>query len=98
MKMVFIIYNVAIEEEVMEALEAIGIENYTKWDKVLGKGPISGSHFDSDVWPGVNSMLALAMEDKKKNEVIAKVRELKSKESLRREGIRVFVLPLEEMA
>ena len=97
MKLVFIVYNAAISEEIMEALQEIGVENYTKWDRVLGKGPISGPHFDSDVWPGVNSMLAIAVEDEKKDEIMVKVRELKSKESLRKEGIRAFILPLEEM-
>ncbi len=97
MKMVLIVYNAAIEEEMMEALQEIGVENYTKWDRVLGKGPISGPHFDSDVWPGVNSMLAIAVEDEKKDRIMAKVRELKSKESIAKEGIGAFVLPLEEM-
>lgn len=98
MKLILIVYNAAISEEVMEALGEIGVENYTKWDRVLGKGPISGSHFDSDIWPGVNSMLAIAVEDEKKNRIMAKVRELKSKEALSKEGIGAFVLPLEEMA
>jgi nitrogen regulatory protein PII len=98
MKMVLIIYNAAIEEEVMEVLGGIGVENYTKWDRVLGKGPISGPHFDSDIWPGVNSMLAIAVEDEMKDRIMAKIRELKSKEALRKEGIGAFVLPLEDMA
>jgi len=98
MKLILLVYNAAISEEVMEALQEIGVENYTKWDRVLGKGPISGPHFDSDVWPGVNSMLAIAVEDQKKDKIMAKVRELKSKESIAREGIGAFVLPLEEMA
>ncbi|HEA46905.1 MAG TPA: transcriptional regulator [bacterium] len=97
MKLVLIVYNVAIEEEVMESLKEIGVENYTKWDRVLGKGKTSGTHLDTDVWPGVNHMLAIAVEDEKKDKIMARVRELKSKEVLRREGIGVFVLPLEEM-
>lgn len=97
MKLVLLVYNVAISEEVMETLQKIGIKNYTKWDRVLGKGPISGPHFDSDIWPGVNSMLAIAVEDEKKDKIMAKVKELKSKESIAREGIGAFVLPLEEM-
>lgn len=97
MKLILLVYNAAIEEEVMESLKEIGVENYTKWDRVLGKGPISGPHFDSDIWPGVNSMLAIAVEDEKKDEIMIKVRELKAKESLRKEGIGAFVLPLEEM-
>jgi len=97
MKMVLLVYNTAISEEVMKALGEIGVENYTKWDRVLGKGKTSGTHLDSDVWPGVNSMLAIAVEDEKKNEVMAKVKELKSKESIAGEGIGAFILPLEEM-
>jgi len=97
MKMIFIVYNAAISEEVMESLKEIGVENYTKWDRVLGKGPISGPHFDSDVWPGVNSMLAIAVEDEKKDKIMTKVKELKSRESIAKEGIGAFVLPLEEM-
>ena len=98
MKMVLIVYNAAISEEVMEALQEIGVKNYTKWDRVLGKGPISGPHFDSDVWPGVNSMLAIAVEDEKKDKIMAKVKELKSNEAIAKEGIGAFILPLEEMA
>ena len=97
MKMILIVYNAAIGEEVMEALGEVGVENYTKWDRVLGKGPISGPHFDSDVWPGVNSMLAIATRDEEKDRIMAKLRELKSREYLRKEGIGAFVLPLEEM-
>ena len=98
MKLILLVYNAAISEEVIEALQEIGVENYTKWDRVLGKGPISGPHFDSDIWPGVNSMLAIAVEDEKKDKIMAKVRELKLKESIAKQGIRAFVLPLEEMA
>jgi nitrogen regulatory protein PII len=97
MKMIFIVYNAAVAEEVMEALGEIGVENYTKWDRVLGKGAFSGSHFDSDVWPGVNNMLAVAVEDGTGDKILVKLRELKGKEYLRKEGIRAFVLPLEEM-
>ncbi|KKK47242.1 hypothetical protein LCGC14_3157190, partial [marine sediment metagenome] len=70
MKLVLIVYNVAIEEEVMESLKEIGVENYTKWDRVLGKGKTSGTHLDTDVWPGVNHMLAIAVEDEKKDKII----------------------------
>jgi len=60
MKLVFLVYNAAIDEDVMEALESLGIEEYTKWPRLTGKGKSSGPHLDSATWPGVNSALLIA--------------------------------------
>ena len=38
MDMVMIVYNQAIDEEVLELLEEVGIDEYSKWQRVLGKG------------------------------------------------------------
>lgn len=95
MKIVLIVYNRAIDEEVMEVLEEIGIESYTKWDRVLGRGRASGPHLDSDIWPGVNYMITIACQDEMKDRIITRV--VKLKENLAKEGIKAFVLPLEEM-
>ena len=44
MKMVFLSYSGGLEEVVMEALTDLGIEYYTKWRGVLGRGKTSGPH------------------------------------------------------
>ena len=95
MKMILISYNVAIDEEVMESLKEVGISGYTKLPRVLGEGKTSGLHLDSHIWPGVNSLLALAVEDDKKDQILAQVMKLRQK--LSKEGIKAFVLSLEEM-
>ena len=95
MKMIFIAYNMAIDEEVMESLEEVGTGTYTKWTRVHGKGKTSGPHLDSNVWPGVNNVLAIVVEDEKVSEILLKVQELRK--SLGKEGIKAFVLPLEEV-
>lgn len=95
MKMILIAYNMAIDEEVMEVLEEAGAETYTKWTRVHGKGKTSGPHLDSNVWPGVNNVLAIAVENDKVSEIPLKVQELRK--SLGEEGIKAFVLPLEEV-
>ena len=95
MKMVMISYNSAINSDVMEALEKCSIENYTKWDRVQGKGKISGSHFDTDIWPAVNSVLAVALEDDKQDKLIERIKSLRQK--FGKEGIKAFVWNLEEV-
>lgn len=95
MKMVFIAYNSAIDEEVMEALGRAGISNYTKWTQVLGRGEKSGPHLNSEVWPGVNSVLAIAVDDEKKDKLLFGIKILR--QNLGKEGIKAFVLPVEEI-
>ena len=95
MRMVMISYNSAIESDAMEALRKCGIENYTKWTQVQGKGEISGSHFGSEVWPGENSVIFSALEEKEVNNLLSCINELRAK--LGKLGIKAFVWNLEEV-
>lgn len=94
MKMVMVIYNEAIDGEVMSALESCCIDSFTKWQRVLGKGRLSEPHLDSNTWPGVNNVCVAVTEDNKVPSVLAQVRNLRK--TLSKEGIKVFVLPVEE--
>jgi nitrogen regulatory protein PII len=95
MKFVLIAYNEAIDEEVLEVLSEAGVENYTKWTKVLGKGSSSGPHLDTHVWPKANNVLALGVEDAEAESILEGVRGLW--EELGHEGIKAFQLPLDAM-
>ena len=95
MKMVLIIYNEAIDDEVMGTLETCCIDSFTKWQKVLGKGKISQPHLGSSIWPGANNVCMAAVEDSKVVPILAQVKSLRK--TLGKEGIKAFVLPLEEV-
>ncbi len=95
MKMVMIAYNEAIDLEVMEVLTGCGTENYTKIPSVFGKGTTSGTHLGNDIWPGRNNVLYVACEDKQAKQLISCVKELRK--SLSKEGVKAFVLPVEEI-
>ncbi|MFH1440969.1 MAG: PG0541 family transporter-associated protein, partial [Candidatus Omnitrophota bacterium] len=62
MKMVMVVYNEAIDMEVMEILESCALKNYTKVTGVYGRGETSGVHLGSDVWPGRNNILYVASQ------------------------------------
>ncbi len=94
MKMVMVVYNEAIDEEVLSSLESSGMEFFTKWPRVLGKGRLSEPHLDTNVWPGVNNVCMTVVDEKKLLLVLAKVKELRAR--LGKEGIKAFVLPVEE--
>lgn len=95
MKMLMIVYNNAIGDEVMETLNACNVTGYTMWDKVYGKGAISGTHLGTDIWPGENSALLIALPEEKANTLLAEIKELRAK--LGSLGLKAFTWPLEEV-
>ncbi|MDD5005606.1 MAG: hypothetical protein PHS93_03775 [Candidatus Omnitrophica bacterium] len=94
-KMVMITYNEAIDLEVTEVLNSCGVKNYTKVTAVFGKGETSGTHLGNDIWPGRNNILYVACDEKQAKQTISCIKELRKK--LGREGVKAFVLPIEEL-
>jgi len=94
-KMVMITYNEAIDNEVMEVLANCGLENYTKVIGTFGRGSASGTHLGNDVWPGRNNILYIACEEKEAQEIISSIKKLRK--TLGKEGIKAFILPVEEV-
>jgi hypothetical protein len=95
LKMVLLAYNEAIEEEVMEALTKCNLKSYTKLAGAFGRGESSGTHLGNDIWPGRNNLLYVACESAKAKELLSYIRVLRG--SLGKEGLKAFILPLEEM-
>ena len=93
--MVMIIYNEAIDMEVMELLEKCGLKNYTKIFAAYGKGAASGTHLGNDIWPGRNNILYVTCEDADAKKLIAGVKNLRK--TLSKEGIKAFTLPIEDL-
>ncbi len=95
MKMVMISYNEAIDTEVMEVIEGCVMKNYTKVLGAYGRGEISGIHLGDDIWPGRNNILYIACAEEQSKKILSCVRELRKK--LGHEGIKAFVLPVEDI-
>jgi hypothetical protein len=94
MKLAFLIFNSPLEPEVRDLLKNAQVARYTRWENVKGVGE-TGPHFDDEVWPSVNIALMFTLEDEKKNVVVEEVRKIR--EQFPDEGIRMLVLPLEEI-
>jgi nitrogen regulatory protein PII len=93
--MVMISYNEAIDSEVMRALADCGLKNYTKIMGTFGRGSTSGTHWGNDVWPGRNNILYVVCQDNEAQNLLSYIRELKKK--LGKEGVKAFLLPIEEL-
>jgi len=95
-KLVMIVYNEAIEMEVMELLSHCGLDSYTKIKGTFGKGKTSGAHLGNDIWPGRNDILYVACSENQAKELFSYVKELRKK--LGHEGLKAFILPVEEIS
>jgi nitrogen regulatory protein PII len=94
-KMVMVVYNEAMDEEVMDALGKCGGQNYTKLTSTFGKGTASGTHMGDDIWPGRNNILYVVCDERQAKQMLDCVRELRKK--MGHEGIKAFLLPVEEI-
>lgn len=93
-RMAMIVYNEAVDDDVMGALEHCALKNYTKILGTYGSGNASGTHLGNDIWPGRNNIIYVACEEEEADQLLARVRELRH--TLGKEGIKAFLLPLEE--
>jgi hypothetical protein len=94
MKAVLIVHNAAIDEEVNEALVVVGIECYTKFPNILGKGQLSEPHLNTDVWPVINCGTMVVTDQAKAKELMDKVRQMRTE--LGKEGLKAFMWEIED--
>ncbi len=58
MKLVLLVFNQALEDEILNIFEKLNIRGYTKIEKVYGQGSDKGEpHFGTHVWPEINTMI-----------------------------------------
>lgn len=93
--MVFLVYDRAVDEEMLDILRELGLEHYTKWKDVTGVGT-KDPHFGDHVWPGLNNVTVLVVEEGKKEVLLNEVRDLQEK--LPHVGLRAFVVPVVDEA
>ncbi|MDL1955561.1 MAG: transcriptional regulator [Candidatus Desulfofervidus auxilii] len=95
MKVIIIIYHVEYDEELMAILEKTGIKNYSKLERVLGKGKNSEPRLDTAVWPGFNNALIIGVNEEEKETLLKELKKYSDKRQGK--GICVFIMPLEKI-
>jgi nitrogen regulatory protein PII len=95
MKAVLIVHNAALDVEVNELLQLVGVESYTKFPNALGRGRRSEPRLNSEVWPGVNCGTLVVVEDDQARAVMESVRRLR--ETFGSEGVKAFLWTIEEI-
>lgn len=96
MKSVFIAYDQAHHEAIVEILTRSNCRGYTGFPSVQGRGTKTGDpHYGSHAWPGLAQAILTVVEDKQVPLLLDKLRALDESRPLL--GLRAFVWNVEEM-
>ena len=94
MKAVFIPYNQAYKERLIEILDKAHIRGFTMWDQVQGRGSENGEpHYGSHAWPVMNSSILTVIPDDKVDNLLQKIHELDMQTE--KQGIHAYVWNIE---
>jgi len=90
MKAIMIIYNQAHTEKIEYMLDKLGINGYSLWENVQGRGSNTGvPHLGTHAWPEINKSLLTIVEDTLVDKILDTVKKI---DAINDEvGIRAFV-------
>jgi nitrogen regulatory protein PII len=90
MKAIMIIYNQAHSEKIEYLLDKLGINGYSLWENVQGRGSETGvPHLGTHAWPEINKTVLAVVNDEIVDNVLDKVKRI---DAINKDvGIRAFV-------
>jgi hypothetical protein len=91
---VFVIYDRAIDEEVLAALQECGVASYTRWHNATGVGT-TGPHQGDNVWPALNNVLMAVTDSGNQGRILERLRVLR--EDFPYTGLRALAVPVLDM-
>lgn len=90
MKSIFIAFDQAHYEHIVEMLERSNCRGFTAWDQVTGRGSVDGEpHYGSHAWPSMASAIITVVEDERVPTVLARLRAFNDERP--KLGLRAFV-------
>ena len=96
MKAIFISFDQAHREEVVDALSRSLQRGYTMFPDTWGRGSKDGEpHLGSHAWPSINSSILTVCEDDRVPNIMKRLRVIDEETPML--GLRAFVLPVEDM-
>ena len=77
MKAIFISYDQAHYEQVLETLERFNTRGFTAWEMVIGRGSKTGEpHYGSHAWPSIAGAIMTMVEDHRVQPILDKLKQI----------------------
>lgn len=97
MKAIFIAYNQALNERVLDILDDNNARGFTRWALTEGRGSVDGEpHYATHAWPAMNATIITIVEDEKVEPILNDLR--KMDEETKMQGSRAFVWNIEQQS
>lgn len=94
MKAIFIAYDQAHHETIIDALTRLNCRGFTAFGNVQGRGSEEGEpHYGTHAWPALAQAILTVVEDSKLDSVLKRLKELNDNKP--KLGLRAFVWNIE---
>ncbi|MGE5498021.1 MAG: PG0541 family transporter-associated protein [Syntrophothermus sp.] len=98
MKIAFVIYRDVLEDRISDLLENAGVDFYTEWENVKGKGHETMPHLGTRTFPGYNFVRMIAFENEDQLEcIVDNVVRMNATIQNKDDYVRLFQVPLERI-
>lgn len=95
MKAIFIAFDQAHYDRIVEMLERSNCRGFTSWSEVQGRGTVDGEpHYGTHAWPSMASAIITVVEDRRVPIVMEKLRAFNDDRP--KLGLRAFVWNVED--
>lgn len=95
MKAVWMMYDIVLNDEVQDIVDEMGIVGMSRWKRMTGRGPRSGTRMDNHVWPGANAGAFVVVEDEVAARLMGRLQALRD-EIGAKTGVWAFTTPVLE--
>ena len=93
MKAVFISFDQAHYERIIDLLDRLNCRGFTAWNQVTGRGSIDGEpHYGTHAWPSLASAILTMVPDDRVDSLITRLKEFNDDRP--KLGLRAFVWDL----
>ena len=95
MKAVWILHDIVLTDEIQDLLDELGVVGFSRWKRMTGRGPQSGTRLDTPVWPGANSGTFVVVADDVAARLLGRLQALRDEVGLQT-GVWAFTTPVLE--
>lgn len=95
MKAVFISYDQAHNERILDLLDRLNCRGFTAWNQVTGRGTTDGEpHYGSHAWPSMASAIITMVPDQRAKLLLERLHQLDNERP--KLGLRAFSWTIDE--
>ena len=93
MKAVWMMHDVVLADEIQDLLDELGIIGLSRWKRMTGRGPKSGTRMDNHVWPGANAGVVVVVDDELAARLLGRLQALRDEVGAKT-GVWAFTTPV----